>query len=319
MIGLAEPPPIVAAILRALIGMNDSSAGSTTAYGHQHCVEYELAGYRRSRRPPDDLSGEQIHDYGQVEPALPGANVRNIRNPSLVRARDVEIALEDVRYQLRRLGCRAVPGSISSDCSNLVNAHQSHHTVLAAGLSGLPKVEEYSGCSVDPVTRCERRADQPQEPNVLEGSLTDRLLKPGVVTARSHLQHPAHLTNLEAILVGFDKFVDLTDLPRTRFRTHRHSSAPVTPLASRVHKMLGTPWQPFLCLQQTYSLLGLRRRASQTRCQIFLPCLPARACRFLGTFSTMPGFAAHPAIAPISRNIATRISRYPLWLSNSKR
>src|SRR6266436_2947553 len=123
MIGLAEPPPIVAAILRALIGMNDSSEGSTMAYGHQHCVEYELAGYRRSRRPPHDLSGEQIHDYSEVEPALPGANVCNIRNPSLVRTRDVEIALQDVWDQLGGLGRGVVPDSIPSNRSDFVNAH----------------------------------------------------------------------------------------------------------------------------------------------------------------------------------------------------
>ena len=99
MIGLAESPPAVATILRSLVGMNNCFAWATTAYGHQHCVEYELAGYRRSRRPPDDLSGEQIHDHSEVEPALPGANVCNIGYPSLVRAGDVEIALQEVGDQ----------------------------------------------------------------------------------------------------------------------------------------------------------------------------------------------------------------------------
>jgi len=55
-------------------------------------------------------------------------------------------------------------------------------------------------------------------------------LQPSVVTSWSHLQYPAHRSNVEAIAVGFDRFVGLTSLPRTRFRTHRHSSAPVTPL-----------------------------------------------------------------------------------------
>jgi hypothetical protein len=221
--------------------MNNSSAWSTAAYGHQHCIEYELAGYRRSRRPPDDLSGEQIHDYSEVEPALPGANVSNIRNPSLVWTRHIEIALQDVWDQLGGFGRRAVPDSIPSNRSDFVNAHQPHHAVLAASLAGLAKVEEYSRRSVDAVACRKRGADQPQKPNVLEGSLTYRLLKPSVVTARSHLQHPAHRSNVEAIAVGFDKFVGLTDLPRTCIRTHRHSSTPVTPLASRVRKKLGSP------------------------------------------------------------------------------
>src|ERR1700676_1538527 len=62
MICFAESPPIVAAILRTLVGMNDRSAWSSAPYRHQNGVEYELAGYCRSRRPPNDLSGEQIHD-----------------------------------------------------------------------------------------------------------------------------------------------------------------------------------------------------------------------------------------------------------------
>jgi len=152
--------------------MNDRSAWSPAPYGHQHCVEYELAGYRRSRPPPDDLSGEQIHDHSEVEPALPSADVCNIRNPSLVWTCDVEIALQDVWDELGGLGRRSVPDSIPSNRSNLVDAHQPHHAVLAAGLSDLPKVEEYSWCSVDTVACHKRRADQPQEPNVLEGSLT---------------------------------------------------------------------------------------------------------------------------------------------------
>jgi hypothetical protein len=71
--------------------------------------------------------------------------------------------------------------------------------MLAAGLAGLPKIEEYSWRSVDTVACCKRCADQPQKPNVLKGSLTGRLLKPGVVTARSYLQDSAHRSNLEAI------------------------------------------------------------------------------------------------------------------------
>jgi hypothetical protein len=71
-------------------------------------------------------------------------------------------------------------------------------------------------------------------------------LQPGVISAGRHLQYPAHHSNVEAFAVGLEKFVALTDLPRTRCDTHRHSSAPVTPLVSRVHKKLGSPrpWPP---------------------------------------------------------------------------
>ena len=174
MIGLAEPSPVVATILRALVGMNNSSAWSTPAYSHQHCVEYELAGYCRSRRPSDDLSG--IHDHGEIEPSFPGSNVRNIRNPSSIWTCDVELALKDVWNQLGWLGCAAVPDSIASNRPDFIYAHQPHHAVLAAGLSSLSKVEEYPWGSVDTVACRIRGADQPEEPNVLQGPPTDRSL-----------------------------------------------------------------------------------------------------------------------------------------------
>src|SRR5258705_8300599 len=66
-------------------------------------------------------------------------------------------------------------------------------------------------------------------------------LQPSIVTSWSHLQYPAHRSNVEAIAVGFDRFVGQRSLPRARCRTHRHSFAPVTLLASRVHKRLGNP------------------------------------------------------------------------------
>ena len=70
--------------------MDNSSAWLAPAHSHQHCVEHELAGYCRSRRPPDDLSGEQIHDDGEAEPSFPGANVCNIGNPSLAHRSNIE-------------------------------------------------------------------------------------------------------------------------------------------------------------------------------------------------------------------------------------
>src|ERR1700683_1783449 len=61
------------------------------------------------------------------------------------------------------------------------------------------------------------RRGSTEEPIVLEGSPTDRLLQPGVVTARSHLEHRAHHSNVEALAVGFEKFVGLMVFPVLAF------------------------------------------------------------------------------------------------------
>jgi hypothetical protein len=108
-------------------------------------------------------------------------------------------------------------GFDSLEPPDLINAHKPHYAVLAARLSGLTKVEEYPWGSVDTVACRMRGADQPEEPDVLEGPLTDRLLQPGVVTAGSHLEHSAHCSNVKAIAVGLYKFVGLTDLPVLAF------------------------------------------------------------------------------------------------------
>ena len=112
MIDLAEPPPIVAAILRALVRMNDRFARSPPGHSHQQRVKDKFAGYCRSCRSSNNLSREQIQNHGEVEPALPGANVRYVRLPSLVRSRDFEIVLRDVWDQHEWLGCGVLPGSI---------------------------------------------------------------------------------------------------------------------------------------------------------------------------------------------------------------
>jgi len=64
--------------------MNNGMTWTPPPHGHQDSIEGEIATKRRSRSPPDDLSRKQIHDYRQVEPALPSANVGNIRDPDLV-------------------------------------------------------------------------------------------------------------------------------------------------------------------------------------------------------------------------------------------
>jgi hypothetical protein len=47
-------------------------------------------------RPSNDLSREEIHDHGQIEPALPRANVSDVGDPHRVGPEDVEIPLEKI-------------------------------------------------------------------------------------------------------------------------------------------------------------------------------------------------------------------------------
>src|SRR5262249_31305107 len=55
-IGCAEPPPGVAAVLRALIGMDEGMAWLSLLHRLHHGIKHELAMDCRTRRPADDLT-----------------------------------------------------------------------------------------------------------------------------------------------------------------------------------------------------------------------------------------------------------------------
>jgi hypothetical protein len=62
-----EAPPRIAAVLGALIGINQRAARSASPHRHQHGLEHELAVNRPSRRPLDNQAREQIQDDGQIQ------------------------------------------------------------------------------------------------------------------------------------------------------------------------------------------------------------------------------------------------------------
>ena len=68
-----EATPIVTAELAPLIRVNDRALWPTSLNSHHRSIQDQAAVYGRPRRPSDNLTGEQIHDHGQVQPALPGA------------------------------------------------------------------------------------------------------------------------------------------------------------------------------------------------------------------------------------------------------
>ena len=51
---------------------------------------------------PDHLTGEQILDVGKLEPAFPGRHVRDVGDPSLVRAcRNKRVGHASLRHRQR--------------------------------------------------------------------------------------------------------------------------------------------------------------------------------------------------------------------------
>src|SRR6266404_7688886 len=80
-----------------------------------------------AHRPADDLAAVQVHDGGQIEPALIGLDVGDVGEPDPVRRGDGEVALEQIRGD--REVVTAVGGAHPPwprhDGPDTVTAHQS--------------------------------------------------------------------------------------------------------------------------------------------------------------------------------------------------
>ncbi|BDD49209.1 hypothetical protein PDTA9734_06960 [Phytobacter diazotrophicus] len=72
VIGPAEALPVVTAVLAALIAMYDNLAVRfSTPHGHHQSVQREFARESGLHRPANHVTGEEIDNHRQIQPALP--------------------------------------------------------------------------------------------------------------------------------------------------------------------------------------------------------------------------------------------------------
>jgi hypothetical protein len=64
--------------------------------GHLQRVGDELGAHVLGHRPPDDPSGVGVLDGGEVEPALPGSEIRDVGDPQHVRCVGPELPFNEV-------------------------------------------------------------------------------------------------------------------------------------------------------------------------------------------------------------------------------
>jgi hypothetical protein len=72
------------------------SVGFPLGERHLQSVEDELGAEMISHRPADDPAGEEVLDVREIEPALPRADVGDVRRPRAVRRQWVEVALHEI-------------------------------------------------------------------------------------------------------------------------------------------------------------------------------------------------------------------------------
>src|SRR5690606_23654823 len=117
VVRFAVAPPRITAVLGSLIRVDQPLARSPSPDSLINRFQSQLAANCRLGGTANNFAREQIHDDSQIEPALPGPNVGNVRNPDLVRMRRCELALQQVGNQCRRFGHWNVPGPITMQCS----------------------------------------------------------------------------------------------------------------------------------------------------------------------------------------------------------
>jgi hypothetical protein len=222
VIRAAESPPGVAAILRALIGMNQRAPRPASANGHQDGIQYQLAVNGRPGSPPDDQPREEIHDDGQIEPALPRADVRDVRHPGRIGACRGKSTLQEIRNEQRWLPDGPAANAVPMQRSEIGLAHQPLHAMLTAGLARFTEIEEDSRRSVDAMARDIRGTNEAQQPGVFLSTIGDGLLQPVVVAALGDLEDATHLLDAELISMRLNEFIGRANAPRDQVLRLRH-------------------------------------------------------------------------------------------------
>ena len=81
----AEPKPVVATVLRALIRMYDDGRFRLAPHSHDEGVHNQFLRKRWTHGPTDHSARVEIDDDDQVQPALPRPDVRDVGDPDAIR------------------------------------------------------------------------------------------------------------------------------------------------------------------------------------------------------------------------------------------
>ena len=147
-----KPQPVTTTVLRPLVGMHDHRVRRLSSPdSHQECINDKLFRQGRFHRPTDDITSKKVDDNRKIQPALPGADVRDVGYPNLIGCTDRELALQTVRRDDRRSSLDRSWRLVTSQSLDLVDAHDSGNTMFTASLTGFAKVQEDTRCPIDAV------------------------------------------------------------------------------------------------------------------------------------------------------------------------
>src|SRR5260370_33598878 len=89
--------------------MHETTLGTSSLKCLLERVDDEFGAEVVLKRPADDATAIAVHDHGEIQPALPGAQGGDVGDPKSVRSRRLEVALDEIGRDThaRNANCRA--------------------------------------------------------------------------------------------------------------------------------------------------------------------------------------------------------------------
>jgi hypothetical protein len=117
-----------------------SAAATGTDHAGVQGAEREVGAKVVGHRPSHDAAGVVVKDRGQVQPPLPGADVRDVRDPQLVRVGRGEVAPHQVREQSQGVadGGPSIPSRVAADEAG--EAHQPRDALATVPRAARPQL-----------------------------------------------------------------------------------------------------------------------------------------------------------------------------------
>src|SRR5512146_2121346 len=166
--------------------MNQTDAGALALQRHHESRERQFGSQMIAHGPADDLAAVEVHDRGQVQPALTSWNVSDVGKPDAVWRRSHEVAVEKVegdRQVVTAVG-RSHPSRLHHDGADAIAAHQSLDPAPAGAAALTTQGGMDTGAAITPAAVAMNTNDLGQQDAIGCGSTALRPRAPGVIAGR---------------------------------------------------------------------------------------------------------------------------------------
>jgi hypothetical protein len=112
-------------------------------------------------------------------------------------------------------------GSVAVSCFyDVVGPHNPSDSMFARDLARFAQVKKDTRGTIDAVARCRGRADQAEQPLILQRPIGEGVTQPVIEPAARHVEEPAHDGRIKLPTMGLDERVLHSDTLRSVPITH---------------------------------------------------------------------------------------------------